>query len=252
MITHSRKWIVVLAGVLALTGLAVSPGHAADTAEVYVIQGIPDKSLGIAVDGKSVAEGVDTAGVVGPFAVDAGSHKIAVTDGSDVILERSMNVAAGSSSDIVLHLPVSAPAAPVATVFKNDLAAVPAGKASLTVAHTAAVPPADILVDGKVLFANVANGESLTLTVPAGTYQVEIVPTGKTEPVILGPLDLPVKAHSLNRVYAVGDPTTKTMNVAVHVITVGLRGSGEPSEVNTGTGGQAAGVEVPPMLRFFR
>ncbi len=31
------------------------------------------------------------------------------------------------------------------------------------------------------------------------------------------------------------------MNVAVHVLTAGTTGSGEPSEVNTGTGGQAVG-----------
>jgi hypothetical protein len=39
----------------------------------------------------------------------------------------------------------------------------------------------------------------------------------------------------------VGDPEKKTMNVAVHVITAGTTGSEEPSEVNTGTGGQAVG-----------
>ena len=31
------------------------------------------------------------------------------------------------------------------------------------------------------------------------------------------------------------------MNVAVHVVTAGKTGSGKPSEVNTGTGGQAVG-----------
>ena len=31
------------------------------------------------------------------------------------------------------------------------------------------------------------------------------------------------------------------MNVAVHVLTVGSTGSEKPSEVNTGTGGQAVG-----------
>ena len=62
------------------------------------------------------------------------------------------------------------------------------GKATLVVAHTAAVPPADIRVDNKVLFANIANGESLKLTVPVATYKVAIVPTGETKPVLLGPL----------------------------------------------------------------
>jgi hypothetical protein len=44
----------------------------------------------------------------------------------------------------------------------------------------------------------------------------------------------------------VGDPEKKTMNVAVHVLTVGTIGSKKPSEVNTGTGGQA--VAAGPSL----
>ena len=109
------------------------------------------------------------------------------------------------------------------------------------VAHTAAVPPADILVDDKVLFENIANGESLQLTVPVGTYQVAIVPTGETKPVILGPVALTVKGGAVNRVYALGDPEKKSMNVAVHVLPTGSSGSGKPSKVDTGTGGQATG-----------
>ena len=102
------------------------------------------------------------------------------------------------------------------------------GKASLVVAHTATVPPADIQVNGDVLFENIGNGEALELTVPVATYEVAIVPTGETEPVVLGPLELTVKGGAVNRVYAIGDPGKKTMNVAVHVIPTGSSGSGEP------------------------
>ena len=110
------------------------------------------------------------------------------------------------------------------------------------VAHTALVPPADIQVNGDVLFENIANGESLKLTVPVATYKVAIVPTGESEPVVLGPLSLTVKGGAVNRVYAVGDPGKKTMNVAVHVIPTSSTGSDEPDDVNTGTGGQAVGI----------
>lgn len=157
-----------------------------------------------------------------------------------MLAENSVDAEAGDNSDVVLHLPSAADDDPVLTVFENDLSAVPADKASLTVAHTAAVPPADIVVNGEVLFANVANGESLNLVVPVDTYNVEIVPTGETEPVILGPLDLTVKGGSLNRVFAVGDPEAQTMNVVVHVLEVGDEGSEAPDVVNTGTGGQVA------------
>jgi hypothetical protein len=54
-------------------------------------------------------------------------------------------------------------------------------------------------------------------------------------------VDLTVKGGALNRVYAIGDPSKKTMNVAVHVLAAGSMGSDKPSKVDTGTGGQAAG-----------
>jgi hypothetical protein len=72
--------------------------------------------------------------------------------------ENTVDAQAGSSSDLVLHLTTAAADPPVVTQFPNDLAGVPSDKASVTVAHTAAVAPADIRVDGTVLFANVANG----------------------------------------------------------------------------------------------
>ncbi len=207
-----------------------------------MVQGIPGKDLDLALDGETVEEGVATSAVAGPFDVEPGSSTLTVTDGDETVLERTMDVEPGSSSDVVVHLASSTTAPPEATVFdRRRSATVPRGKGRLTVAHTAALPPADIRVDGEVLFANVANGESLTLVVPAGTYGVDIVPTGQSAPRFLGPLDLAVSGRSLNRVYAVGDPDSESMNVAVHVIETSSTGSAAPTEVNTGTGGQAAG-----------
>lgn len=237
----SRRLTWVLgAVVVAGASLSMNPAAAADGAEVYVVQGLPRADLDVAIDGRSVATDVGTSDVVGPFDVDAGEHTMTFTDDGEVVLERTMTAKAASSSDVVVHLPVAAAADPIATVFDNDLSSVPRGKASLTVAHTADVPPADIRVDGRVLFANVANGESLDLTVPADTYSIELVPTGRTSPAFLGPLDLKVTAGALNRVYAVGDPGSGAMSMAVHVIDTGSTGSKAPTEVNTGTGGQAA------------
>ncbi len=244
MMARSAKIALVAAGVVAMAGLTVGPSYAADDAEVYVVQGLPGKSLDVSVDGKSVAKGVKTAAVAGPFKIKAGSRKVTFKSDGKVVLERMFSVKAKSSWDVVVHLPASSGAKPVVTVFKNDLSSVPKGKASLVVAHTASVPAADIRVNGKVLFANIANGESLKLTVPVATYKVAIVPTGEKKPVILGPLSLTVQGGSVNRVYAVGDPEKKTMNVAVHVIATGPSGSGKPSEVNTGTGGQVDGYST--------
>jgi hypothetical protein len=237
---NSARWAkiaLVLLGAIALVGGSISTSYAADNAKVYVIQGLPGRTLDVAVDGKKVAGGLEAAEIGGPYSLKAGERRITFSDDGEVVLERTFSVKAKSSWDVVVHLPENAEDKPAVTVFPNDVAPVPRGKASLVVAHTATVPPADIRVNGKVLFENIGNGESLKLTVPVATYEVAIVPTGETKPVVLGPLELTVKGGAVNRVYAVGDPGKKTMNVAVHVIPTGSSGSGQPSDVNTGVGG---------------
>lgn len=239
------RWVAVLVVAvcaLAGAGLTTTPSQAADEAQMYVVQGLPDTNLDVAIDGKSLATGIKTAAVAGPFSVHSGSRRLTFSSDGKVVLERMVSAKPGTSWDVVVHLPASSTGKPVVTAFQNDLSAVPAGKAKLTVAHTAAVPPADIKVNGDVLFANVANGESLDLVVPSGSYSVSIVPTGESKPVYLGPLRLEVKSGSLNRVYAVGDPASKTMRVAVHVIATTVTGSNKPTKINTGTGGQAVGM----------
>ncbi len=178
--------------------------------------------------------------MIGPFTVASGKRMITARQGGKLVIQREITVGSGANLDAVIHQPVSPTGAPVLTSYANKVNAIPKDKAALRVAHDAAVGPADIRVNGKVLFANVANGESLDVVVPAATYSVEIVPAGATSPVVLGPLDLPAKAGYLTRVFAIGDPNTKTMNVALGTIKLPQSGSGKPGLVNTGTGGQAA------------
>jgi len=238
----SRPALLGIAAVLSMAGLSAAPSYAAGDAEVYVVQGLPGRTVDVAVDGHTVAKGIKTAAVVGPFDISSGKRTVTFSDDGKVLLRSSFSVKPKSSWDVVVHLPAETKTKPAVTVFRNDLSDVPRGKASLTVAHTAQVPAADIRVDDKVLFADVANGQSLNLVVPVRTYKVAIVPTGKAAPVLLGPVDLTVTGGALNRVYAIGDPEEKTMNVALHVIRTGSSGSDQPDRVDTGTGGQAAGL----------
>jgi hypothetical protein len=235
------KLALLAAGALALAGITISPSYAANDTEIYIVQGLPGKTLDVAIDGDSVADGVKTAAVAGPFKVQPGSRTVTFSENGTTVLENTFSIKEGSKADIVGHLPASSSGDPLVTVYKYDDVKVSSGKALLVVSHVAAVPPADVRVDDQVLFANIANGESLELMVPVATYNVSIVPTGKTKPVYFGPVNLTVKGGAINRVYAVGDPREKTMNVAVHVLTTGTTGSEKPSEVNTGTGGQAVG-----------
>ncbi|TCO47498.1 uncharacterized protein DUF4397 [Kribbella antiqua] len=232
--------LVLVVTVAAVPAALALPADAAAGGNVYIVQGLPGRSLDISIDGKTVITGVQAAKVVGPFGVAAGKRTITARQGGTVVIQRQVTVGSGASVDAVIHLPVSPAGAPVLTTYANKLNAIPKDKAALRVAHDAAVGPADILVNGKVGFANVANGESLDVVVPAATYKVAIVPAGASSPVVLGPLDLPAKAGYLTRVFAIGVPSQKTMTVALGTIKVPATGSDKPGVVNTGTGGQAA------------
>ena len=229
--------------VAAVPAVLAAPAQGAAGANLYIVQGLPGRTLDISIDGHQVAGGVVGGKLVGPFGVAAGKRMITARQGGKVVIQREVSAGSGASLDVVIHQPVSPTGNPLITTYTNNLDAVPKDKAGLRVAHDAAVGPADIRVNGKVLFANVANGESLDAVVPAGTYKVDIVPAGATSPVVLGPLDLPVKAGYLTRVFAIGAPSLKTMTVALGTIKVPATGSDKPSLVNTGTGGQAAGLD---------
>lgn len=215
---------------------AAAPGGG----EVYVVQGVAGTTWDIAVDGDEVASGVDGKEVVGPFDLDAGTHALSATRGGTTV-EAEFDVAAGDSLDVVIHLPVEASDDPVVTSFANDLAPVADGNTRLSIAHTAAVGPADIKVDGDVLFADVASGEELTVAVPADTYRVAVVPAATDDPPVLGPVDLTLRAGTYTRVFAIGVAARGTMDAVVHELPVPVKGSDTaPDGIPGGTGGQHA------------
>ena len=80
----------------------------------------------------------------------AGTDTVAI-DAGDVTLPSSGNYT------IVAHL--KADGSPTLAVFKNDTAALAAGKGRLVVRHTAAAPAVDVKANGAVAFANVVNGK---------------------------------------------------------------------------------------------
>jgi hypothetical protein len=151
--------------------------------------------------------------------------------------------------DVVAHLRSDSSMAATVTTYRNDLSAVGPGKLRLSVAHTAAAPPADIRVNGDVLFSNVANGEALTVVVPAATYQVDIVPAATDGSAILGPVSLSLKKGTLTRVFAIGNVTTGSMDAVVHSLKVKTSGATAPRSVPTGDGGQAAQEFVTDSFR---
>ena len=255
---NARRWLGLgLAAAVAIgtTALTIPVSAAADSATIYLVQGLPGKTVSFTIDGKTVLTNQKSGAISQPLKVASGKRRITVTAGGATVVDQMVTVGPDWIADVVVHLPSDPNGKPVMTTYKDDLSWVSGGKASLTVAHTAAVPAADIRVNGKVLFSNIANGQSLHVVVPVATYSVAIVPTGKSKPVYFGPVDLTVQGGKLNAVYAIGNPGSKTMNVVVHVLNVSQssqHASAKPHRVNTGSGGQAIGAhltELPALIR---
>jgi hypothetical protein len=225
---------------------AAAQAEKPSTGRVFIVQALPDTDVSITVGQDETTTGVGTADIVGPLRLPPGRHEITVegTSAESWEMQASVDVAAGQSVDVVIHRPASPAGEPIATVYQAPLAPVKQRTGRVLLAHTATVPPADIKLDGKVAFANIANGEFVEAEVPAGKHSAAIVPTGQKGPALLGPLTLEVPELTLTSVYAIGRPQNGSMDVVVHQIPLPMRGSAAPDDINTGSAGLVAGEHV--------
>ncbi|HVN10650.1 MAG TPA: DUF4397 domain-containing protein [Kineosporiaceae bacterium] len=227
--------------VLGIGGaLAAAPADAAPgKAEVYLVDGLLGVPVAVVLDGREVVASAPPASVVGPMAIDAGPHVVTLQAGGRTITGARFTVTSGQSIDLVAHRAADSGQVPRIVVFRNDLSPVGPSKARLVVAHAAVAPPADVRLGGTTLFHDVSSGEALSLLVPARSYSVDVVASAGSD-TILGPVRLAVRAGTLTRVFAVGDPSNGTADVVVQVLPVPVVGAGRPRSVPTGDGGQAA------------
>jgi hypothetical protein len=233
---------VALGGGATAATQAFPPTAAAATrpsAQVYVVHGIPGLPADVLLDGRRIARGARPETVVGPLSVPAGQHVITLQDDGRSVTGARFTAVAGQSIDVVARRGADSTRTPQLVVFRNDLKPVGPGKGRLVVAHTAVAPPADVRVDGETVFRDVAAGEALSLLVPARSYAVD-VQGSQGFPAILAPVRVSVRAGTLTRVFAVGDPSDGTAEAVVQVLPVPVVGSGRPRTVPTGDGGQAA------------
>jgi Domain of unknown function (DUF4397) len=240
-----RRLLAVVAVALMASGAtmtAASTARAAgSTGTVYVVHAVVEETVDIFVDGENVCPDAAPKTVVGPLRLEAGSHELVVKQGDKTLLTTKFTVKGGSSTDVVVHPNADTSGTLAATVFPNNVKPIGRGKARIVVTHVALAPPADIRIDGKAAFRNVASGESLWLDVPAKTYKVDIVPT-TGGPAILDPVSLSLPAGKLTRVFAIGDPAKGTMDAVVQKLDLSVVGAAAPTSVQTGGGGQAAGL----------
>jgi hypothetical protein len=230
-------------------GAAPASGQSEAAARIHLLHGIPDTPVDVAAGGEDVitdftfGETEDLSALAGQTLAGlqvkaAGTDDVAI-DAGDTELPASGNVT------IVAHL--DAEETPTLTVFTNDTSAIAAGSGRLVVRHTAAAPAVDVLANGEVAFPGLTNPNEASADLPAGTVSAEVVPAGASEPVVIGPADLPVTEGSTLVVYAVGSLDGGTLQTLTETIEGSQSG---PAEVHTGTSPVDDGGSSTPLWLF--
>ncbi len=234
-----KKLLTLLAAMALL--IVPSAAFAQDNGTVTVVHGVPDLEVDVYVNGDLTLPAFTFGTVTDPLSLPAGDYDIEIYGAGadpaagDPALADTVALPAGANASIVAHL--DADGAPMLSVFVNNIDATDAGNGRITARHVAAAPAVDILADDAALFSNVSNPQEGVADVPADTYNVKIVPTGATEPVVFDS-DVTIPDGTNVIAYAIGSLDGGTFTVAVQ--TIGGLGSA-PTGVPTGTGGQAAG-----------
>jgi hypothetical protein len=238
--------VAVSADAPAPSAPAAAPAAAA-AGHVAIVQAVPGASVEVTIDGKAVESGVAAGDVLGPYPLSAGEHQVDFSEPGGLSTATTVDVKAGSNQDLVLHLPASVGGAALVTSYSTPDGPIGPDKARVLVAHTATVAPADVKVDGTVVFTNIANGEFATADVPAGEHVVALLPTGQETDPILGPLTVTLEPQTVTMVYAMGNPDDDSMSLVAHSADLAADGSVVPSSIGTGSAGLAADVSVTPF-----
>ncbi len=211
-----------------------------------MLHAVPGVPVDVYANGEELIPDFQPGTLTDPLELPAGDYDLAIYPaGSDpattqpAAAAEDVTVPAGANATIVAHL--TAEGTPVLTPFVNDVSAVPAGQARVTVRHTAAAPAVDVRAGGTVVAPGLTNPTEASLTVPAGTISADVVLAG-TSTVAIGPADLELAEGTNTIVYAWGSGDAG-YQLAVQTLT-GLHSS--PSSVPGGSAGQADdGVPAP-------
>lgn len=249
-----KTFAVVIVSSLALVFVTGALAQES-TAMVRVVHASPDApAVDVYVDGTLAIEGLAFPNGTDYVELPAGEHQVQVTPAGstpdEAVIDAPVTVEGGAAYTIAA---VGLVAEIQPLVLQDNLSEPEMGKAHVRIVHASPDAPAvDVAVSGgPVLFENLAfpTGSDY-LPVDAGTYDLEVRPTG-TEDVALAVPGFVATAGDVYTIFAVGQLADGTLSVAPFVdASYGQStGSGSPdpaaaseapSMPNTGAGGMAA------------
>jgi hypothetical protein len=222
---------------------ALRSSRGRSVATVYVVHGINGKDLGqpealpvdVQVGDACALTDFRFRDIAGPISLPPGTYDVKVRlaatpacSGAVAISAPGLKLDGGANVSIVAHLAEAATATPTASVFANEVT-IDFGRSRAIARHAANFGGVDVLVDGKVAFADLTNGEQGTATLRPGHHTLAIAPAGSSTPVY--EKDLILKPFVVYAAYAVGTPANGTFEVLLQT----LRMSRWPERVKPAT-----------------
>jgi hypothetical protein len=239
-----KKRFAVLFVLLSVLALGI-PGAAAaeginDTADVYVIHGIPGEDLGLdpalpvdvlVNDTICLLEGFEFGAQAGPVALDPATYNIKIGLADDVnpcdgalnspVIEANVPLESGETATIIAHLDENI--APTASKFSLDVSRIGPWLSRIGIYHTAAAPAVDVEAyltknpNRGVFLEGVSNGQGASFKHLQGDWTIALYPAGEPDPVF-GPIPFMAQRFTAQFIYAVGSLENGTFQPLVQEI----------------------------------
>lgn len=234
-----RRFATATAVAAVPLALAAAPAQASGTeATVTVLHALPGLTVDVYANGDELLPDFAPGTLTDPVQLPAGDYDLAVYEaGADpatatpAVEANDVTVPAGANLTVVAHL--AEDGTPTLTPFVNDVSALDAGQARLTVRHTAAAPAVDVRAGGDPVIEGLTNPNEETLELPAGTVDADVVLAG-TDTVAIGPADVALAEGTHTIAFAWGSAADGNLDLAVQTIE-GLHSA--PSGVPSGEAG---------------
>lgn len=233
MLTRVFATSLAVVTALAFSTAAAEAGFARP-ATVFITHGIPgpaDSPIDVLVTGpfgiRGCLAGLTFSKVAGPFFVPSGDYTLAVAkhtpaepcSGTPVIGPRPLPLEPGEDTAITFYL--TADGQPTSGKFDVNLRPGAPGRSRVNVFHLAAAPDVDIRISRGpadpcapfLTIPEVSNGDSGSISLPPGDYNVSVTPAGSSTPMI-GPAAISLRPAVAYLFFAVGSRSDGTLTLA--------------------------------------
>jgi hypothetical protein len=212
---------------------------AASAATITIVHGIPGFRADVYLNGAKRLTGFHAGEMTPPVSLAAGRYRLAIRKAGDPasarpVLSGALVLGSHDVVSIVAHL--NRRGRPTLSLYHDRTVSLAPGQAAVVIRPAAALPPIDVLIDGKRAFRRLRQTANVTTVVAAGTHQIAFV-VSATRRTVWGPNSVTLRAGKVYAIYPVGSLRQRTLDQLVATFSARAL---PPKGVPAGTSGLVA------------